>query len=204
MKFELPDLPYAYDALEPFIDSATMKLHHDKHHATYVSKLNEALEGHPELQGKTLEELLISLDDIPADIRGKVRNHGGGHHNHSMFWKLMKPQGGEVPAGLSTVIAKKFGSVDEFKKSFSDSAKNIFGSGWAWLVIDRNKGLEIMTTPNQDSPLMSAAVPILGLDVWEHAYYLKYQNRRPEYVEAWWNVVNWEQVFENFTKYAKR
>jgi Fe-Mn family superoxide dismutase len=198
MKFELPDLPYAYDALEPFIDAATMKLHHDKHHATYVAKLNEALESHPELQEKTLEELLASPDDIPADIRTKVRNHGGGHYNHSMFWKLMKPQGGEVPAALHTALEKEFGTMDEFKKSFSDAAKNVFGSGWAWLVINPQKSLEITTTPNQDSPLMSGSVPILGLDVWEHAYYLKYQSRRPEYVDAWWNIVNWEEVERNY------
>lgn len=201
MKFELPKLPYAYDALEPYIDAATMELHHAKHHQTYITKLNEALEGHPELSGKPLEELLASLDLIPADIRAKVRNHGGGHLNHLMFWKMMRPHGGAEPSpALTAVLSQTFGSVDEFKKRFSDAAKNVFGSGWAWLVANKDKQLDIMTTPNQDSPLLSGAVPLLALDVWEHAYYLKYQNRRLEYVDAWWSVVNWEEVENNYKK----
>ena len=201
MKFELPELPYAYDALEPFIDTATMQLHHDKHHATYVAKLNEALGGNPELQEKTIEELLASLDAIPADIRTKVRNHGGGHLNHSMFWKLMKKGGGgEAEGDLAAEIKKEFDSFENFQEKFGKAAKEIFGSGWAWLAVDPTQKLVIVTTPLQDAPVMSGYKPILGLDVWEHAYYLKYQNRRAEYVDAWWNVVNWEEAERGFQK----
>lgn len=198
MKFELPKLLYAYDALEPYIDARTMELHHGKHHAAYVAKLNEALETYPELPDKSLEEFLADLSLVPEDIRAKVRNHGGGHVNHSLFWKIMKPQGGGEPGGaLSKAIALSFGGFADFKTKFSDAAKNVFGSGWAWLVARGGK-LEVMTTPNQDSPLAAGAAPVLGLDVWEHAYYLKYQNRRPEYVDAWWNVVDWEEAEKNF------
>ena len=201
MKFDLPALPYPYDALEPFIDARTMEIHHTKHHATYVVKLNEALEKHPELQPKSPEELLKSPDLVPEDIRTAVRNHGGGHFNHSHFWKAMKPRalggGGEPKEKIAEAIRKSFGDFAKFKDEFSKAAAGIFGSGWAWLVLDGRGEILIVTTPNQDSPLMKNQKPILGLDVWEHAYYLKYQNRRPEYIENWWNVVNWEQVENN-------
>jgi len=195
--FELPKLPYAFDALEPYIDAKTMELHHDKHHQTYVTKLNEAVAAVPELEGKSVEELLHSLDSIPMKVRTAVRNHGGGHANHSLFWQIMKPQGGGEPQGkLGEGVAKTFGDFGKFKESFTKSALGVFGSGWAWLVAGEAGELEIITTANQDSPLMQKFTPLLGLDVWEHAYYLKYQNRRPEYVEAWFNVVNWEAVAE--------
>ncbi len=201
MKFDLPKLPYAYDALEPYIDARTMELHHTKHHQTYVTKLNEAIEKHPELSGKSLEELLRSLDAIPESIRTAVRNHGGGHFNHSFFWRLMAPAGkgggGEPKEKLGAMIEKSLGGFAKFKEDFSKAAAGVFGSGWAWLVFEK-ESLEIITTPNQDSPIMKGQKPILGLDVWEHAYYLKYQNRRPEYVDAWWNVVNWQEVARNF------
>lgn len=193
--FELPKLPYAFDALEPYIDAKTMELHHDKHHQTYVTKLNEAIATTPELGGKTLEQLLTSLSSVPENIRTAVRNHGGGHFNHSMFWQIMRPQGGGEPQGkLGEVIAATFGDFGKFKETFTKSAVSVFGSGWAWLVADAAGKLSVITTPNQDSPISQGLKPVLGLDVWEHAYYLKYQNRRPEYVEAWWNVVNWEVV----------
>lgn len=184
-----------------------MELHHDKHHATYVTKLNQALEGKPELQNKPLEELLSSLDSVPSEIRTAVRNHGGGHFNHSLFWKIMKKGGGGEPKGdVASAINSAFGSFSEFKNKFSTAATNLFGSGWVWLAV-RNGALALESSPNQDNPLMSkeAAEPIFGLDVWEHAYYLKYQNRRPEYIEAWWSVINWEQVAENLAsaKHAK-
>ena len=205
MQFKLPELPYSYDALEPYIDATTMEVHHTKHHATYVAKLNEALGGHPELQEKTLEQLLTSLDEVPEDIRAKVRNHGGGHYNHSMFWKIMKPEGGGEPGGnFADALTQEFVGFDAFKKEFSDTAKNLFGSGWVWLVIDpATEKFLITTTVNQDNPLSKSLRPIFGLDVWEHAYYLKYQNRRPEYVDAWWNVVNWEQVERNWKEAQK-
>lgn len=197
-KFILPDLPYAYDALEPSIDQETMNIHHTKHHNTYVNNLNSALEGHSDLQDKTLEELISNLNDVPEEIRTAVRNNGGGHANHSLFWKVLSPNGGGEPTGeLAEKINEKFGSFDKFKEEFAAAAAGRFGSGWAWLVLN-NGELEITSTPNQDSPLMEGKTPLLGLDVWEHAYYLKYQNRRPEYIEAFWNVVNWDEVAKNY------
>ena len=201
-KFELPPLPYPYDALEPYIDAKTMEIHHTKHHNTYVTKLNEALDQWPEGQGKSLEELLKNLDAVPESIRKAVRNHGGGHLNHSLFWPLMNPPaggGGEgEPTGeLLEALKKDFGEFAKFKEAFTKAALGVFGSGWAWLVLDKSGKLSITTTPNQDNPITSGQTPILSLDVWEHAYYLKYQNRRPEYVEAWWNITNWEQVSQN-------
>jgi Fe-Mn family superoxide dismutase len=200
MKHELPRLPYAYDALEPYIDARTMEIHYGKHHATYVDKLNKALEAYPDFQGKSVEELLKSLNSLPSDIQKPVRNHGGGHYNHSMFWTIMRKDGeGKPQGGLLQAIEKRFKTFEDFKKEFSTAAGNHFGSGWAWLI-SRSNSLEIITTPNQDNPLMEGIVPIMGLDVWEHAYYLKYQNRRPEYIEAWWQVVNWTEVARRFDK----
>lgn len=195
MTFELPPLPYGYDALEPYIDAQTMQLHHDKHHNTYVTALNKALEGQPQLAARSIEQILENLEEVPEDIRTAVRNNGGGHANHSMFWRLMKPQGSEAPKGeLLHRLESTFGSLDNFKTAFNDAATKRFGSGWAWLFIDKDGKLQITSSANQDSPLSNAVYPLLGLDVWEHAYYLKYQNRRPEYLSAWWNVVNWEEV----------
>src|SRR5699024_9055135 len=197
-KFELPELPYAYDALEPTIDKETMNIHHTKHHNTYVTKLNGALEGHSDLESKSLNDLISNLDAVPEDIRTAVRNNGGGHANHSLFWKVLSPNGGGKPTGtLASKIDEKFGSFDEFKEAFESAAATRFGSGWAWLVVN-NGELEITSTPNQDNPVMEGQTPILGLDVWEHAYYLKYQNRRPEYAKAFWNVVNWDEVAKNY------
>lgn len=193
MAFELPPLPYDYNALEPHIDEATMRLHHDKHHQTYVDKLNAAVKG-TDWESKGLEDLLTGIGSVPENIRGAVRNHGGGHHNHSLFWEIMGPNGGGKPNGdLATAIDSAFGSFDDFQTKFSDAAAALFGSGWVWLAVKGGK-IEMLSRPNQDSPLMDGFTPILGLDVWEHAYYLKYQNRRPEYVTAWWNVVNWDAV----------
>ncbi len=198
MAHELPQLPYKFDALEPHIDAKTMEIHHDKHHATYVAKLNDAIKGQSDLESRSLVELLRDLNTLPEAIRNAVRNHGGGHLNHSMFWKLMKAGGGGEPSGdLGDAIRSTFGSFQEFQTKFGDAAANRFGSGWAWLSVKGGK-LEIASTANQDNPLMDGAKPVLGLDVWEHAYYLKYQNRRPEYIQAWWNVVNWDQAAENF------
>jgi Fe-Mn family superoxide dismutase len=198
MSHNLPNLPYGYDALEPHIDARTMEIHHSKHHAGYVAKLNAALEKHPDLQGKSVEELIADLDSVPKGIRTAVRNNGGGHANHSLFWTLMGPNGGGAPGGnLGDAISSAFGGFDSFKQEFSDAAATRFGSGWAWLVVGGGK-LAVTTTPNQDSPLTDGKTPILGLDVWEHAYYLKYQNRRPEYVAAWWNVINWDEVAKRF------
>lgn len=195
MKHELLSLPYAYDALEPWIDAKTMEIHHTKHHATYVAKLNDALASFPELQEKTAEELVRMLSEIPEAIRGAVRNHAGGHYNHSLFWRLMKKEGGGSAIGaLGEQIGKAFGDFVGFKNEFTKVAGGLFGSGWTWLVTDPTGKLSIMTTPNQETPWASGSRPVLGLDIWEHAYYLKYQNRRPEYVEAWWNVVNWEEA----------
>ena len=194
MKFELPRLPYDYTALEPYVDAQTMEIHYTKHHNAYVTKLNGALEKYPELQEKSISELLTDLNALPEDIRTAVRNNGGGHMNHSMFWTIMKNAEGQKPEGdLLSAIEEKFGSFDEFKTVFSDAAATRFGSGWAWLVLKDGK-LEVMSTANQDNPVSEGYEPILGLDVWEHAYYLKYQNRRPEYIENWFNVVNWDQV----------
>jgi Fe-Mn family superoxide dismutase len=197
--YELPSLPYDYNALEPHIDEQTMHLHHEKHHNTYVTNLNSALEKHPDADPGNLEELLAGIDSLPEDIRRAVRNNGGGHSNHSMFWQIMAPsdQGGGSPIGdLGAAIDSSFGSFDQFKEQFAASAAPgaLFGSGWCWLVAAPDGSLSIETTQNQDSPLMQGQLPIIGLDVWEHAYYLKYQNRRPEYIEAWWNVVNWEEA----------
>lgn len=196
-KYELPPLPYAKDALEPHIDATTMEIHHDRHHATYVNNLNAALEGH-EIGAKSVEELISDLNALPESIRTAVRNNGGGHANHSLFWQILSPNGGGAPTGeVAEAINAEFGSFESFKEKFSDAAKKRFGSGWAWLVVKDGK-LEVTSTPNQDSPLMEGATPILGLDVWEHAYYLKYQNKRPEYIEAFWNIVNWEEVNKRY------
>ncbi|MFO7323144.1 MAG: superoxide dismutase [Chloroflexota bacterium] len=199
MAFELPNLPYATNALEPHIDAQTMEIHHGKHHATYVNNLNKALEGHSDLQNKSIEELLGSLDSLPESIRTAVRNNGGGHANHSLFWQIMGPNAGGQPTGeLADAINRTFGSFDEFKSQFAAAAAGRFGSGWAWLIVNPDGSLSITSTPNQDSPLMEGKTPILGLDVWEHAYYLKYQNRRPDYIAAWWNVVNWDEVAKRY------
>lgn len=204
MAFTLPALPYAADALEPHIDKATMEIHHGKHHAGYVNNLNAALEKHPGLADKSLDELLSSLDALPEDIRTAVRNNGGGHANHSLFWQLMKAKGGGQPSGrLKKSIEETFGSFDEFKKQFAAAAATRFGSGWAWLVLNRKGELEVTSTPNQDTPIMEGKFPILGLDVWEHAYYLNYQNRRPDYVQAFFNVVNWDKVEDLFEDHSR-
>lgn len=204
MKYELPALPYAYDALEPYIDAKTMEIHYTKHHQAYVNKLNEALEKHPEMADKPLEELLGNLTAVPEDIRTAVRNHGGGHINHSFFWTIMgpaAPDAGKEPTGrVASEIAAAFGDFAQFKEKFAAAAAGVFGSGWAWLVADKDGKLVITSTPNQDSPLMNQQTPVLGLDVWEHAYYLKYQNKRPDYIDAWWSVVNWPAVEERFSK----
>jgi superoxide dismutase, Fe-Mn family len=198
---ELPPLPYAYEALEPYIDTETMHLHHDKHHATYVNTLNTAIEKHPELAAKSAEDLLRNLNSVPEDIRTTVRNHGGGHVNHTMFWQIMGPKAGAEPSGgLADEIRKVFGSFDEFKTKFNDAGAKQFGSGWAWLVRGNDSKLQIISTPNQDSPLLQGLWPIMGNDVWEHAYYLKYKNARADYLKAWWNVVNWKEVEKRFQK----
>ena len=196
MPYTLPPLPYPADALEPHIDKQTMEIHHDKHHGTYVNNLNKALESAPDLANKSVEELLANnLAAVPEAIKTAVRNNGGGHANHSLFWKLLKAQAGGAPTGnIQDVINSNFSSFDGFKEKFTAAATGRFGSGWAWLVKDGSGKFEILSTANQDSPLMEGKTPILGLDVWEHAYYLKYQNRRPEYISAWWNLVNWDEV----------
>ncbi|MED4344760.1 superoxide dismutase SodA [Heyndrickxia coagulans] len=194
MTYTLPQLPYAYDALEPYIDKETMNIHHTKHHNTYLTNLNKALEGHDDLASKSVEDLISDLNAVPEEIRTAVRNNGGGHANHSLFWTLLSPNGGGEPKGaLLDAINSKFGSFENFKEQFAAAAAGRFGSGWAWLVV-HNGELEIMSTPNQDNPLSEGKKPVFGLDVWEHAYYLKYQNRRPEYISAFWNVVNWDEV----------
>jgi Fe-Mn family superoxide dismutase len=199
MAFELPPLPYAEDALEPNIDARTMSIHHDKHHAGYTNNLNKALEGNADLAAKSIEELLGDLDSVPEGIRTTVRNNGGGYANHSLFWRIMGPHGGGSPSGdLAAAIESAFGSFDAFKEAFSKAAGTRFGSGWAWLYVDGHGNLAVTSTPNQDTPLMDGNTPILGLDVWEHAYYLNYQNRRPDYVAAWWNVVDWNAVAKNY------
>lgn len=199
MAYELPQLPYAYDALEPHIDKETMNIHHTKHHNTYITNVNAALEGNADLAGKSVEELVSNLDAVPEAIRPAVRNNGGGHANHSLFWTILSPNGGGEPTGeLGEAIDAKFGSYDSFKEEFAKAATTRFGSGWAWLVVN-NGQLEVTSTPNQDSPLMEGKTPILGLDVWEHAYYLNYQNRRPDYIASFWNVVNWDEVSKRFS-----
>ena len=198
MTFELPSLPYAYGDLEPSIDAMTMEIHHSKHHNAYVSNLNAALEKHPELAGKSLEDLVSNLATVPEDIQTAVRNNGGGHFNHSLFWTVMAPNGGGEPSGsMAAAISGVFGDFASFKDTFSKAAATRFGSGWAWLGLKEGK-LAVLSMPNQDVPMMEGLTPILGLDVWEHAYYLKYQNRRPEYVANWWNVVNWDEVARRY------
>ncbi|WP_342511339.1 superoxide dismutase [Sporosarcina sp. FSL K6-1522] len=200
MAYTLPELPYAYDALEPHFDKETMNIHHTKHHNTYITNVNNALAGHEELLSKSVEELISDLDAVPVDIRTAVRNNGGGHANHSLFWQLLSPNGGGNPTGaLAEAIDNKFGSLDAFKEEFAKAGATRFGSGWAWLVLN-NGELEVTSTPNQDSPLMEGKTPLLGLDVWEHAYYLNYQNRRPDYIAAFWNVVNWDEVAKRYGK----
>lgn len=196
MAYTTPALPYAYDALEPYIDTLTMELHHDKHHAGYTKKLNKAVEG-TEYADKPIEELLKGLNSLPDDIRTAVRNNGGGHYNHGLFWEILSPNGGGRPDGkLAEAMDSAFGDFDSFTEKFSAAAAGRFGSGWAWLAVDGNGGLKILSTPNQDSPLTDGLTPILGLDVWEHAYYLKYQNRRPEYIKSFFNLINWGRVSE--------
>jgi len=193
--FTLPPLPYGFDALEPHIDAKTMEIHHDKHHAAYVKNLNEAVAKAPELKGKSITDLLTKLDSVPEPVRMAVRNNGGGHFNHTLFWTLMTPKGGGEPSGaVAKAIDGQLGGFPKFKEAFGKAATTRFGSGWAWLVAGKGGKLSITSTPNQDTPISEGLVPLLGLDVWEHAYYLKYQNRRPEYVAAWWNTVNWEEV----------
>jgi superoxide dismutase, Fe-Mn family len=200
MAYSLPDLPYDYSALEPHIDARTMEIHHTKHHQTYVDKLNAAIEGKSDLQYDNVDDLLKNFDSVPEDVKTPVRNHGGGHSNHTLFWTVMGPDAGGEPVGeVASAIDDAFGSFKEFQEKFNATATNHFGSGWAWLVLDGGK-LDVINLPNQDSPLMTGKTPVLGLDVWEHAYYLKYQNKRPDYIEAWWNVVNWDAVNQRLTQ----
>jgi len=199
MPYQLPKLPYSYDALEPHIDARTMEIHHTKHHQTYINNVNAALEKYPALADKSVQALISDLNAVPEDIRTVVRNNGGGHANHSMFWTIMAPKAGGEPSGeLAEAIKSAFGGFDSFKDQFSKAAAGRFGSGWAWLSVDAGGKLVVTSTPNQDSPLSEGLKPILGLDVWEHAYYLNYQNRRPDYIAAWWNVVNWKQAASNY------
>ena len=212
MAFTVPDLPYAFDALEPTIDAKTMEIHHDKHHAGYVAKLNDAIKGHAGLESKSIEQLISNIDGLPQEIHTAVRNNGGGHANHSLFWQIMGPNAGGKPSGaLGKAIDGHLGGFDKFKDEFGKAAANRFGSGWAWLVVKKADGqLAVTSTANQDNPLMGkiatdiSGTPILGLDVWEHAYYLKYQNKRPDYISAWWNVVNWAKVGELYDKAMKK
>jgi len=198
MAFELPPLPYAYNALEPTIDEETMHLHHDKHHQAYVTNLNNAVQG-TQFENMSVEDLIRNLSSVPENIRTAVRNNGGGHANHSMYWKIMAPNAGGQPSGpLAAAINQTFGSFDQFKTQFNDAGAKRFGSGWAWLVAGQNGQLQVISTANQDSPLMDGLFPVMGNDVWEHAYYLKYQNRRPDYLNAWWNVVNWDEIARRF------
>ena len=199
MAHTLPELPYAYDALQPHVDAQTMEIHHTKHHNAYVTNLNNALADHAALQAKGIEDLLREIEQVPEAIRTAVRNNGGGHANHSLFWTVMKSGGGGQPAGaLADALKSALGGFDAFKEKFSTAAATRFGSGWAWLVVKGSGALDVYSTANQDSPLMQGDVPILGLDVWEHAYYLNYQNRRPDYISAWWNVVNWDEVLRRY------
>ena len=199
MAHSLPPLPYDYAALEPYIDAQTMTLHHDKHHAAYVNNLNAAVEKHPQLASKSVEDLLRDINSVPEDVRTAVRNNGGGHMNHTMFWQIMKPKGGGPPTGrVGDEIKKSFGSFEEFQKQFNDAGTKRFGSGWVWLIRSKAGKLEITSTANQDNPIIDGHHAIMGNDVWEHAYYLKYQNRRPEYLAAWWNVVNWDEINKRF------
>jgi Fe-Mn family superoxide dismutase len=198
-KYELPALPYSTDALEPHIDARTMEIHHGRHHKTYVDKLNAALEGHADLASQSIEALIANIEKVPENIRGAVRNNGGGHVNHSLFWQIMSPDGGGEPTGeLAGAINDTFGSFEKFQEEFANAAINRFGSGWAWLVVEKDGNLAVINTLNQDSPLMDGHTPVLGLDVWEHAYYLKYQNKRPDYIQAWWNVVHWDEVNKRY------
>ncbi len=202
--YTLPALPYEKNALEPHFDQATMIIHHTKHHQAYIDNLNKALTDHPDYQNYTLEELLIKLNELPVSLKSTVQNHGGGHYNHSLFWQILAPAPEQQPTGtLLAAINKDFGSYDAFKESFNKAAKTVFGSGWAWLSLNGDNRLVVTATPNQNCPLSDGLKPILGLDVWEHAYYLKYQNRRPDYIENWWHVINWKQVVLNFEKAQK-
>jgi superoxide dismutase, Fe-Mn family len=204
MAFTLPDLPYPADSLEPHIDARTMEIHHGKHHAAYVANLNKAIEGHPDLAAKSIDDLMRDLAKVPEAIRTPVRNNGGGHANHSLFWKLMKKGGGGAPKGeLASAIEKKFGGFEKFQEQFANAGVTRFGSGWAWLSVDGKKELQISSSANQDTPLSDGVSPVLGLDVWEHAYYLNYQNRRPDYIKAWWNVVDWDAVAARYAAALK-
>ncbi|MGH9490584.1 MAG: superoxide dismutase [Terriglobales bacterium] len=204
MPYEVPALPYAYNALEPHIDEATMRLHHDKHHGAYVTNLNNALAGEAKLASLNIEDLLRRIQDVPEKIRTAVRNNGGGHANHSMFWAIMQPNGGGKPSGpLAQAIDKKFGSLEALQTAFNDAGLKRFGSGWAWLVVNKSGDLEVISTANQDSPYMEGLSPVMGNDVWEHAYYLKYQNRRGEYLNAWWRTLNWEAIGQRFAAAKK-
>ena len=204
MAYTVPELPYSYDALEPHIDARTMEIHHSKHHQAYVTNVNNALEAHAELAGRSIEDLVTDLDSVPEAIRTAVRNNGGGHANHSLFWTVMAPDGGGEPAGdLAEAVKRDLGGFDAFKEQFATAAATRFGSGWAWLAVKQGK-LNVLSTANQDSPLMSGdGIPILGIDVWEHAYYLNYQNRRPDYIAAWWNTVNWDEVVRRYAEALK-
>jgi Fe-Mn family superoxide dismutase len=205
MPFELPPLPYAYNALEPTIDEETMRLHHDKHHQAYVTNLNNALQGQDAFANLPIEDLVRRINEIPESIRTAARNNGGGHVNHTMFWEIMTPGGAKEPTGdLANAINQTFGSFDAFKTQFNDAGTKRFGSGWAWLVVAQGGALQVLSTANQDSPLMDGQFPVMGNDVWEHAYYLKYQNRRPEYLAAWWNVVNWDEVAKRYERARAR
>ena len=205
MAYELPPLPYAFDALEPYIDALTMEIHHDRHHAAYVTNVNNAVKDYPDLAALSIEDLCRRINEVPESIRTAVRNNGGGHANHSLFWEIMGPGGGGQPSGaLADAINATFGSFDEFKSKLTQAGITRFGSGWAWLSVDRDGKLVVESTPNQDNPYMEGRTPILGVDVWEHAYYLKYQNRRPDYIAAWWNTVNWNAVAARFAKATGR
>jgi Fe-Mn family superoxide dismutase len=201
MAYELPPLPYDYNALEPYIDEETMHLHHDKHHQAYVNNLNTALQGQSQFESMSVDDLMRNINSVPESIRTAVRNNGGGHANHSMYWQIMKPNGGGEPTGdLANAINSAFGSFDQFKAAFNDAGAKRFGSGWAWLVIGPDGKLAVTSSANQDSPLMEGQYPVMGNDVWEHAYYLKYQNRRPDYLAAWWNVVNWDEIAKRYAQ----